>query len=59
MIKGKKLLKTFGKYYIVYRGLRYFLLGSRQIDTGRILENVRGCQYDFRKNQPTILYDNV
>jgi len=39
-IKGKKLLKTLNKYYIVDTGLRYALLGERQIDTGRMLENI-------------------
>ena len=39
-IKGKKLLKTLNKYYLVDMGFRYFLLGDRQIDTGRMLENV-------------------
>ena len=39
-VKGKKLLKTLSKYYIVDVGLRYLLLGDRQIDTGRMLENV-------------------
>ena len=39
-VKGKKLLRTLNKYYLVDVGLRYFLLGDRQIDTGRMLENV-------------------
>jgi predicted AAA+ superfamily ATPase len=39
-IKGKKLLKTLNKYYFVDTGLRYFLLGSRNPDSGHILENV-------------------
>ena len=39
-VKGKKLLKTLNKYYLVDVGLRYFLLGDREIDTGRMLENV-------------------
>lgn len=39
-IRGKKLLKTLNKYYIVDSGLRYTLLGERQIDTGRMLENI-------------------
>ncbi|MDR0316048.1 MAG: ATP-binding protein [Treponema sp.] len=39
-IKGKKLLKSLSKYYVVDMGFRYFLLGDRQIDTGRMLENV-------------------
>jgi len=39
-IKGKQLLKTLGKYYLVDVGLRRMLLGSRSFDAGRILENV-------------------
>ncbi len=39
-VKGKRLLKSQNKYYLVDLGLRYFLLGDRQIDTGRMLENV-------------------
>lgn len=39
-IKGKQLLKTLGKYYIVDLGLRNMLLGYRDVDRGHILENV-------------------
>lgn len=39
-IKGKQLLKTLAKYYLVDIGLRRMLLGSRSFDAGRILENV-------------------
>lgn len=39
-IKGKQYLKTLEKYYVVDIGLRFMLLGSRQMDTGHILENV-------------------
>lgn len=39
-IKGKQLLKTLGKYYLVDVGLRRMLLGSRSFDAGRILENI-------------------
>ena len=33
-IKGKEELKTLGKYYIVDTGLRNYLLGYRNVDTG-------------------------
>jgi len=39
-IKGKEYLRSLGKYYIVDIGLRNFLLGYRDIDTGHALENV-------------------
>ena len=39
-IKGKNLLKTLGKYYIVDIGLRNMLLGYRDIDRGHVLENI-------------------
>ncbi|MDR2547868.1 MAG: ATP-binding protein [Lachnospiraceae bacterium] len=39
-IKGKNLLKTLGKYYIVDIGLRNTLLGYRDVDRGHILENI-------------------
>ena len=39
-IKGKQLLKTLGKYYLVDIGLRRMLLGARSFDAGRILENI-------------------
>ena len=39
-IKGREILRTLGKYYIVDTGLRTYLLGSRDRDRGHILENV-------------------
>lgn len=39
-IKGKQYLETQEKYYVVDIGLRYFLLGSKYVDMGHILENV-------------------
>ncbi len=39
-IKGKEYLRTLGKYYIVDIGLRNYLLGFRDRDTGHVLENV-------------------
>ena len=39
-VKGKQYLKTGDKYYVSDPGLRYFLLGRKQGDNGRILENV-------------------
>ena len=39
-IKGKEYLRTLGKYYIVDIGLRNYLLGFRNRDTGHALENV-------------------
>lgn len=39
-IKGKEFLKTLGKYYIVDIGLRNYLLGFRDRDSGHAIENV-------------------
>lgn len=39
-IKGKQLLKTLGKNYIVDLGIRNLLLGYRDADRGHILENI-------------------
>lgn len=39
-IKGKEYLRTLGKFYIVDIGLRNYLLGYRDRDTGHALENV-------------------
>ncbi len=39
-IKGKEYLRTLGKYYIVDMGLRNYLLGFRNRDSGHALENV-------------------
>lgn len=39
-VKGKQYLSTGFKYYLADIGLRYYLLGSRQVDFGHILENI-------------------
>ncbi len=39
-IKGKQYLKTGEKYYVVDIGLRYYLLGTKKVDMGHILENI-------------------
>lgn len=39
-IKGKEYLRTLGKYYIADIGLRNYLLGFRDRDTGHTLENI-------------------
>ena len=50
-IKGKEYLRTLGKYYLVDIGLRNYLLGYRDRDSGHILENIvylelLRCGYD-------------
>ncbi len=39
-VRGKELLRTMEKYYLVDMGLRRTLLGTRGYDVGRVLENV-------------------
>ena len=50
-IKGKKLLKTINKYYLVDLGLRRFLLGDKPADTGHVLENVVYLELLRRKSK--------
>jgi predicted AAA+ superfamily ATPase len=39
-VKGKQYLVTGAKYYVSDIGLRYYLLGNKNVDMGRILENI-------------------
>lgn len=39
-IKGKEYLRLLDKYYLADIGLRYYLLGTRNVDQGHILENI-------------------
>lgn len=39
-IKGKEHLQLLDKYYLADIGLRYYLLGTRNVDQGHILENI-------------------
>ncbi len=39
-VKGKQLLKTLGKNYIIDMGFRNMLLGYRDTDRGHIIENI-------------------
>lgn len=39
-IKGKEYLKFLNKYYLVDIGLRFYLLGNKNVDLGYILENI-------------------
>ena len=39
-VKSKEMLKSLGKYYATDIGLRNYLLGFREMDAGRVLENI-------------------
>ena len=39
-IKGKEHLQLLDKFYLADVGLRYYLLGTRNVDQGHILENI-------------------
>lgn len=39
-IKGKQYLQMLDKYYLVDIGLRFYLLGTNNVDRGHILENI-------------------
>ena len=39
-VKGKQYLMTGQNYYVCDMGLRYYLLGSKKVDIGHILENI-------------------
>ena len=39
-VKGKKILKTLNKFYFVDMGIRQYLLGNTDKDSGHVLENV-------------------
>jgi len=39
-IKGKKYLNSSSKFYIVDSGFKYSVLGNKNIDSGRMLENI-------------------
>ena len=55
-IKGKQILKTLNKHYIVDTGLRGLLVSSNSADLGHLLENIvflelirRGCKVSIGK----------
>ncbi|MBQ7637441.1 MAG: ATP-binding protein [Clostridia bacterium] len=53
-VKGKRLLKTLNKHYIVDLGFRNMLLGYRDADRGHILENIVYLELLRREYRVTI-----
>ena len=39
-VRGKKYLEQSGKYYLIDQSLRYAVLGGRNLDYGRVYENI-------------------
>jgi hypothetical protein len=39
-IRGKKYLKSNEKYYLADHAIRYALLGTKELDRGRLIENI-------------------
>ena len=50
-VKGKNLLRTLHKYYVVDTGLRNNLLGKDSVDNGHLLENIVYLELIRRGNQ--------
>jgi predicted AAA+ superfamily ATPase len=50
-VKGKQFLKSGDKYYIADIGLRYYLLGGRNINLGSVLENIIYLELRRRENR--------
>ena len=53
-VKGKRYLQTQEKYYLNDPGLRYYLLGDRPGDIGRLLENIVYLELLRRNHQVAI-----
>lgn len=47
-LQGKQYLKSGEKYYVADIGLRYFLLGTQNVDMGHILENIVYLEFKRR-----------
>jgi predicted AAA+ superfamily ATPase len=56
-IKGKELLKTMSKWYIVDMGFRNLLLGYRDADRGHILENI--VYLELRRRSYTVYIGKI
>ena len=50
-VKGKQLLKTLNKYYLVDMGICRLLLGEKPVDSGHILENIVYLELLRRNNK--------
>lgn len=59
-IKGKKYLKSNEKYYLSEHSIRYALLGTKDLDRGRIIENIIAIELLRRYDEVYVgvLYNN-
>ena len=59
-IRGKKYLKSNEKYYLADHAIRYALLGTKELDRGRLIENIVAIELirKFDEIYVGVLYNN-
>ena len=57
-VKGKTYLQSLNKYYLADTGLRYAVLGKRNMDWGRMLENIVYIEKLYKKEIDFVAMNN-